>query len=222
MAGSSRPLEVGIEATAKKAFAWAVEWPGWCRAAKTEELALEALAEYLPRYREVAATAGVRPPGLKSADSFDIVERVTGDASTEFGVPGKVVDHDATPVTAAQATRLSKLVGGAWVVLDRIAAASPASLRKGPRGGGRDRDKMLDHVIAAESSYGRKLGIKLPVESYADKDKVNTLREQILAVLRRASDGAPLVERGWPYRYAARRIAWHVLDHVWEMEDRSS
>ena len=25
----------------------------------------------------------------------------------------------------------------------------------------------------------------------------------------------------WPARYAARRIAWHVLDHAWEIEDRS-
>jgi hypothetical protein len=124
-------------------------------------------------------------------------------------------------VTASQAARLSKLVDGAWVVLDRVAAGAPASLRKGPRGGGRDRDKMLDHVAMSDSSYARKLGIKVPVESYADKDRLNTLREQILDVLRRASDGSPLVERGWPYRYAARRIAWHVLDHVWEMEDRS-
>ena len=222
MAGSSRPLEVGIEATGKKTFAWAVEWPGWCRAGKTEELALEALAVYLPRYREVAATAGVRPPGLKAAESFEIIGKVAGDAATEFGVPGKLIAHDSTPVTTAQAARLSKLVGGAWAVLDRVAASAPASLRKGPRGGGRDRDKMLDHVIGAESSYARKLGVKVRVDSYADRDTVNTLREEILAVLRRASDGEPLVERGWPYRYMARRIAWHVLDHVWEMEDRSS
>jgi hypothetical protein len=222
MAGSSRPLEVGIEATGKKAFAWAVEWPGWCRSGKTEELALEALAEYLPRYREVADTAGVRPPGLKSADSFEVIERVAGDVTTEFGAPGKVVEHDSTPVTAAQAVRLSKLVNGAWVVLDRVAAVAPASLRKGPRGGGRDRDKMLDHVAMSDSSYARKLGVKVRVESYAEKDQVHTLREQILEVLGRASDGQPLVERGWPYRYAARRIAWHTLDHVWEMQDRST
>ena len=36
-----------------------------------------------------------------------------------------------------------------------------------------------------------------------------------------ASNGSPPVERGWPQRYAARRIAWHALDHAWEIEDRS-
>ena len=35
------------------------------------------------------------------------------------------------------------------------------------------------------------------------------------------SDGSPLRPKGWPQRYAVRRIAWHALDHVWEMEDRS-
>ena len=36
-----------------------------------------------------------------------------------------------------------------------------------------------------------------------------------------ASDGWPLADRKWPPRYAARRIAWHALDHAWEMEDRT-
>ncbi|MEY2437652.1 MAG: hypothetical protein QOF97_2488, partial [Acidimicrobiaceae bacterium] len=32
---------------------------------------------------------------------------------------------------------------------------------------------------------------------------------------------APDLPKGWAYRYAARRIAWHALDHAWEMQDRS-
>src|SRR5438309_1771782 len=39
--------------------------------------------------------------------------------------------------------------------------------------------------------------------------------------IQRPSNGAALVEKGWPQRYAARRIAWHALDHAWEMQDRS-
>jgi hypothetical protein len=35
------------------------------------------------------------------------------------------------------------------------------------------------------------------------------------------SDGTPPAEKGWPTPYAARRIAWHVLDHAWEMQDRA-
>ena len=29
-----------------------------------------------------------------------------------------------------------------------------------------------------------------------------------------------MIENGWTTAYAARRIAWHVLDHAWEMQDR--
>src|SRR5438067_302187 len=35
-----------------------------------------------------------------------------------------------------------------------------------------------------------------------------------------AATPPPTGDRGWPVRYAARRMAWHVLDHAWEMEDR--
>jgi hypothetical protein len=43
----------------------------------------------------------------------------------------------------------------------------------------------------------------------------------VLDILGKASDGSPLADRKWTQRYAARRIAWHALDHAWEMEDRS-
>jgi hypothetical protein len=47
------------------------------------------------------------------------------------------------------------------------------------------------------------------------------MREAMLEVLRRPSDGTPLAGRHWPQRYAARRIAWHALDHAWEIDDRT-
>jgi hypothetical protein len=40
-------------------------------------------------------------------------------------------------------------------------------------------------------------------------------------VLASPNGGTPPVPKGWPPRYAARRIAWHALDHAWEIEDRS-
>ncbi len=36
-----------------------------------------------------------------------------------------------------------------------------------------------------------------------------------------APDELVTPEKGWPPRYAARRMAWHVLDHLWEIEDKS-
>jgi hypothetical protein len=102
-----------------------------------------------------------------------------------------------------------------------VVAGAPAELRKGPRGGGRDRDKIVDHVFGAEAAYARKLGIKHPKPARDDRAAIDALRGEILTVLRAPSDGSPPVPKGWPPRYAARRIAWHALDHAWEIEDRS-
>jgi hypothetical protein len=207
-------LEVGKQ----KVFACSLEWPGWCRAGKTEELALEALAEYAPRYAEVAKRARIAFPG---GTDFDVVQRVTGDATTDFGAPGKPATVDSEPVDATTGKRLARLMKAAWEYFDDVAAGAPAQLRKGPRGGGRDRDKMIDHVLGAESGYARKLGIKLRQPALGDTDAIAELRKAIQEVIGVASDGKPLVERGWPVRYAARRIAWHALDHAWEMQDRA-
>jgi hypothetical protein len=154
-------------------------------------------------------------------ERLEVVERLPGDASTEFGVPGAVADADAAPTTRAQAERLAALVQASWTVFDRVRAGAPASLRKGPRGGGRDRDKMVDHVLGAEAGYARKLGIKHPPPAIDDRAAIAALRQALLEVLRAPSDGSPPVPKGWPPRYAARRIAWHVLDHAWEMQDRA-
>jgi hypothetical protein len=202
------PTRVYFEAGTKKIFACSLEWPGWARAAKTEEEALEALAAYAERYRPVADEAGLRLP-KSAADAFDVVERVKGDTTTDFGVPHLPAGADHTPLTKAQAERLAKLVAATWTVFEDVVRASPAELRKGPRGGGRDRDKMVAHVVEAEKSYFRKVGVKDGREAFLDG-------------LRAARQPQPeLAIKAWPWRYAARRVAWHVLDHAWEMEDRS-
>ena len=216
MAATAVVLEVGK----KRVFACALDWPGWARAGKDEALALAALAAYVPRYAAVAKEAGIAFPD-RVGERLEVVERLPGDASTEFGVPAAIADADATPTTRAQAERLAALVQASWTVFDRVRAGAPASLRKGPRGGGRDRDKMVDHVLGAEAGYARKLGIKHPPPAIDDRAAIAALRQALLEVLRAPSDGSPPVPKGWPPRYAARRIAWHVLDHAWEMQDRA-
>jgi hypothetical protein len=211
---------VYLEVGGKRVFACALAWPGWCRSGKTGELALETLASYVPRYAVVADQAGVAFPAT-AGDDLEVVERVPGSAGTDFGVPYAVAARDAEPVDAGEAERLTALVVASWEVFDRVAAGAPAELRKGPRGGGRDRDKMIDHVLGAEAGYARKLGIKQRQPALGDAAAIAELRQAIAAVLREPSDGTPPVAKGWPARYAARRIAWHVLDHAWEMEDRS-
>src|SRR5574342_23453 len=214
----SGPVVVCVEAGARRVFASALAWPGWCRSGKTEAAAVEALADYAPRYAVVARRAGhdfaLRP-------SLEIVERLTGDATTDFGAPGVVAEAERQPVTGAQGRRLAGLATAAWAIFDEITDTTPAQLRKGPRGGGRDRDPMVEHVLGAEAAYARKIGIKLKPPTIDDVTGIETLRVEIAAVLAAANDGSPIVDRGWPTRYAARRIAWHVLDHAWEMQDRA-
>ena len=213
-------IEIGEETGAKKTFVWALDWPGWCRGGKNTALAVEALIEYGPRYEVVARQAGLEFPDVAALE-LDTVDSVPGGAGTDFGVPSAITDHDRRPTTTADAKRLASLVEAAWIVFDRVAAGAPAELRKGPRGGGRDRDKMVGHVIEADHAYAREIGVRLPTPSFEDRAAVEAERAAMLEVLRQPSDGSPLADRRWTPRYAARRIAWHALDHAWEMEDRT-
>jgi hypothetical protein len=219
MADNAGSTSVYLEIGKKRVFACALDWPGWCRSARSEELALMALAAYAPRYGVVAKEAGLPFPDSVAA-SFNVVERLPGSASTDFGVPERVAAADVGPPIPGQGETLSALVTAAWTVFDQVAASAPAELRKGPRGGGRDRDKMIDHVITSEVAYARKLGIRQKVAAIDDRAAIASLRAAISEALRTTAADAP--PNGWPARYAARRIAWHALDHAWEMEDRAS
>ena len=210
-------VAVTLESGPRKTFARAIDWPGWSRAGKTPELAMEALERSAARYAVVAENAG-EP---FEPTEYDVVEEVPGGGGTDFGVPSVVTDLDARPTDSSDANRLVRLVEAAWVTLDRVTAAAPAELRKGPRGGGRDRDKMVAHVIEAEWAYAREIGIKMRQPDSTDPAAVDLMRSTMLDVLREPTDGSPLAGRRWTARYAAARIAWHALDHAWEMEDRS-
>ena len=213
-------FDVYIETGSRRCFACSLEWPGWCRSGKTEGEALETLLAYAPRYAIVVAAAGLRFPA-RAKEQADVVEHVEGSTATDFGVPATPAAADDTSLTRAGAARLASLVAASWRVLDDVVAGAPAILRKGPRGGGRDRDAIVTHVLEAEAAYARKLGLRWHPASLGDHAAIAERRDAILTVLRRPSDGAALVDKGWPARYAARRIAWHALDHAWEIEDKS-
>lgn len=213
----SERIAVCVEATPKRAFARAVDWPGWARGGKTEELALAALAETASRYGAVAAEVG--EPFADGA--YEVVERTPGGGSTDFGVPSMITELDRRPVSAAEAARLVRYIEAAWTVFDRVVAAAPAELRKGPRGGGRDRDRIVLHVDGADHAYAQVLGIKVPAPDRAELATVRSMRAAMLEAIGRPSDGSPIAGRKWPPRYAASRIAWHALDHGWEIEDRT-
>jgi hypothetical protein len=217
----TKPIAVTIEHTPKKTFASAADWPGWSRSGKTEDLALEALAAYAARYALVADAAHRRFAATPTADDFEIVERHHGSSGTEFGVPSRPTDHDGRPTDAAEAARLADVVEAAWICFDRIAAAAPEELRKGPRGGGRNTSKVVAHVMESDRAYAHEIGLKVREFAIDDRTAVDAMRKAMLPLLRAARDGEPLAGRRWPARYAAHRIAWHALDHAWEIEDRT-
>jgi hypothetical protein len=207
---------VYLEVGSKRVFASAADWPGWCRSGKNEQAALQSLAAYAQRYASVPGIAHIDFPAEASV-SFDVVERMRGDATTDFGAPGAIAKAESKPLTAGETDRLCALLEACWTALDRVVATAPASLRRGPRGGGRDRDKMIEHVLGAESAYANKLGVRLPQPDLRDARAVRAFRKAILEGVR-----APAREARWPTPYAVRRTAWHALDHMWEIEDRST
>jgi hypothetical protein len=213
---ADRTLRLLVESSPKKVFVVALDWPGLARAGKTEAAAVDELLAHLGRYRTIAEAAGADLPAGDLA--LDVVHRVEGGGGTAFGVPSEIVKADRERVTPAEAKRQAALVEAAWTAFDRIADAAPTSLRKGPRGGGRDTAKVVDHVNEADAAYAREMGLK---HNPTDRAAVEAMRAEVLDILRKPSDGMPLADRKWPARYAARRVAWHALDHAWEIEDRT-
>lgn len=211
---TTRAIRVLVESTPKKVFASAIDWPGLSRGGRDEPAALESLLAALPRYAPVAAAAG--EPFPADGARLEVEERIDGDAGTAFGMPSVPAPSDRRPLTAAQARRQAALVDAAFDAFDAIAAAAPPTLRKGPRGGGRDTAKIVEHVQGGNESYASVLGIPP-----AERRPPAALRAAILAILASPSDGSPVAGRKWPPRYAAKRVAWHLLDHAWEIEDRT-
>jgi hypothetical protein len=219
MSPSRPPTEVVLEVSRARTFASVVEWPGWCRSGRTPDDALRALAEYVDRYAAIARVAAVRFAAAL-ADDFTVVDETEGNATTSFGAPGTVGVTDVRDLSRADADRQVRLLRACWSELDRLAVEAPERLRKGPRGGGRDRDKVVDHVTEAERSYARQIGVRHP-PFHGDPAAREACRAEIEQVLRAARTGEPLRPGGWSARYFLRRATWHVLDHVWEIEDKS-
>ena len=210
-------IAVFAEPGRKWVFVSALDWPGWARRGKTEELALAALESYLPRYAPIVARAGLAPV----TGTLVITERhPEPTVNADFGSLHEVAPSEHRPFTAEQGARFAALLEAEWAAFDEVAGEAPEQLRKGPRGGGRNTSQILAHVREAEVLYSRKMGLPTDVAGQAGADDAGVLRARIAAALR---DPATLATppKAWPLRYAARRIGWHVLDHLWEIEDKS-
>ncbi len=214
-----------MEVGRRRTFAGALDWPGWCRGGRDENAAMEALFDYAGRYaRVVGARRGFSAP--KTTRSLKVVERLEGNATTEFGAPGIPPSADDRPLDDAEAKRQIALLAAAWRALDRSAkAAAGKRLSTGPRGGGRALDAIVRHVLDAEIAYLSGLGGRYRPGS-AGADQTAEERAAVRTTLSaRVRGEVPHPRRSaalWSPRYFVRRAAWHALDHAWEIEDRSS
>jgi hypothetical protein len=199
-------------------FASAVDWPGWARIGKTEDEAIEALLSYGKRYASAIASAR---QGFKPPSSVRVVDRIKGGAGTDFGALSVSPKADDRALGAKDLKRQMALLQAAWATFDAMAKKhAKKTLRKGPRGGGRDLKKMAGHVLEADISYLSCIGAR-----YKGTDMVE-MREAFLRRLESHARGEPIENKRrtppWTVRYCVRRSAWHALDHAWEIEDRAS
>ncbi len=216
-------LEIGR----KKVFAAAIDWPGWCRHGRDEASAMQALLAAGPRYAHLLHRSDLAFNVPKSVAAFHLTERVEGSSTTDFGAPDRLIASDSESFTSGNLDRARTLLQAYWRAFDAVVeTAVGKELRKGPRGGGRDLAGIVEHVMGAEASYLRTLGWKFTGKKGEDSEqKLVRLRQEILNGLEAAAAGelpetGPRGGKRWPPRYFVRRSAWHIIDHIWEIEDR--
>jgi len=220
---TTRRVRAYLEVGPKRTFAAALDWPGWARSGRTEAAALAALSDYADRYAKVVSRLRLGFPTVADATDLEVVERLDGDASTDFGVPGRSPSIDAEPLGPDEAKRQLAILGASWKAFERaVERAVDRELARGPRGGGRSTEGIVEHVVGAEGAYLSRLGRRFtpePGEPLADVARGAV--DEVRAAIRDGVAPSPRGGRRWTVRYYVRRAAWHILDHAWEIEDRT-
>ena len=218
------PIRVVLERgpKAKKFVAFAVDWPGWSRGAKSADGAIETLAAYRERYRPVAVRAGLGRE-FDEAGPLDVVEDRVGTGSTDFwGISFSPSSLEQEPMDAAELDRKLTLLQACWACFDDVAARVSPDMRKGPRGGGRDRDAIIRHTIRTESEdFAKKVGLVVPERGALGPGALAPYRSAYLDAMRAYQRGeVKRAMRSWTLAFLVRHSAFHTMDHAWEMEDK--
>ena len=130
----------------KKVVAFALDWPGWSRGAKTSEEALATLESYRQRYQRVATRARMTRE-FDEAGALKVIEDRVGTGSTDFwGISFSPSALEQGPMDDHEFTRKVKLLRACWSYFDDVAARVSPEMRKGIRGGGRERDEIIRHT----------------------------------------------------------------------------
>lgn len=216
-----------VETGKKKVFIGAIDWPGWCRWGRNESDAVDSFLAYGKRYAKVIKNTHLKIDTLSEKIDLKEIERGTGNVSTDFGAPSIILDADRAPMDKGEFQKIKEILSACWIVFDvAVEEATGRELRKGPRGGGRDLEKIIVHILEADQQYLRRMAWKHKRKSENDvTEELIRMRQSILGALDAAERGE-LPEKGprggvvWPPKFFVRRVAWHILDHLWEIEDR--
>jgi hypothetical protein len=220
--GMSDTLRVILEMGRKRRLvAGAMDWPGLDRWGTSEDDAIGRLLSYVPRYAGVAQRAGLASAFAQARD-MEVVERVPGSSSTDFWgiahVPSQVERDFLSP--AALERRLD-LLRACWAYFDDLAAHVSGELLPGPRSAGRSREQIIRHVYLNEpEQFSRKVEVRTPLADLLDPHGLAAHRRAYRDAIR-AYNAEGKAARTWPIQFLIRRTAHHVMDHAWEMEDRS-
>ena len=202
-------------------MAFSLDWPGWSRGATSAELALETLESYRERYRPVASLAGMARE-FRAAGPLTIVEDRIGTGSTDFwGISFSPSATEPDPMGEAELERGIRVLRACWEFFDGVAARVSPEMRKGPRGGGRDRDEIVRHTVRVESDFARKVGVRAPEGAALTPKGLRRHRDAYIAAIRSYNAGEfSRRMRSWTLPFLIRHSAYHTLDHAWEMEDK--
>jgi hypothetical protein len=206
----------------KKSVAFSLDWPGWSRGAKSADVALETLESYRERYRPIADLAGMVRE-FDTAGPLEIVENRVGTGSTDFwGISFSPSSTEHGPMSEAELKRKITLLRACWAFFDSVASRVSAEMRMGPRGGGRDRNRIIRHTIRTESEdFAKQVGLRIPEEAALTPDGLHSHRETYVAAMRAYNAGEVKRRmRSWTLPFLIRHSAFHTLDHAWEMEDK--
>jgi hypothetical protein len=213
-------LELGPKG--KKVVAVAPDWPGLERGAKTGEHAIERLRSYSLRYSQVAKLAEMDAQ-FDAITNVDVVEQYSGTPSTDFwGISFAFSSIDKQGMLGDELERELRLMQACWAFFDDVRSHVSAEMQKGPRGGGRDRDRIVGHTLYTEQDWATGVGVHTPDGAMLTPEGLKAHRDAYCHAIRDYHSQGKLAGKmaKWPLRYLIRHTAYHTLDHAWEMEDK--
>jgi hypothetical protein len=158
-----------------------------------------------------------------AAGPLEVVEDRVGPGSVDFwGISFSPSSTEQGPMGEAEFERAITLLRACWTFFDGVAARVSPEMRKGPRGGGRDRDRIIRHTIRTESEdFAKQVGLRIPEEAALTPDGLRQHRSTYVEAMRAYNAGEVQRRmRSWTLPFLIRHSAFHTLDHAWEMEDK--